>query len=88
MSVLADLRTDVHSKIVYCLGALYYALAYALGPLNADLLAYLEESECRLPVSGVREGFDVPLEEHEAFLDHRDEPEEPVSEEHEEPHQA
>jgi len=68
--VLADLGTDVHSKIVYRLGPLNYTLAYALGPLKADLLAYLQESEGRLPVSGVREGFNVPLEEHEAFLDH------------------
>ena len=70
MPVLADLGTDIHSKIIYCLGPLNDSLADALGPLKTDLLAYLQESEGRLPVPRVGQRFDVPLEKHEALLDH------------------
>ena len=64
MPVLANLSTDIHSKIINCLGPLNDTLADALGPLKPDLLAYLQESEGRLPVSWVGQGFDVSLEKH------------------------
>ena len=68
MPVFPDLCAYIHGKIVYGFSPLNHLLAYALRPLEPDLLAYLQKAQRCLSIPRIIQGTQETFEKFECIL--------------------